>query len=155
TCGTEKGEMARVVLYLAHGIVVLLFRDHELPSIRRRVLLRFWMAHLLEIAQGGIARFKEKTSLREQMFPHARQHRFLVLSRQKELKDMPQHVNEWKLPLEIERARIGYYPLNGDCTLRGFLARLRDHFRCDVHTRDLVALRGHAQGQASRSTRQV
>ena len=42
----------------------------------------------------GIACFKEKTSLREQMFLHASQHRFLVHSRQKELKDIFQHVNE-------------------------------------------------------------
>ncbi len=59
----EKREMAGVVLNLGHGIVVLLFSDHELPSIRRRVLLRFWMADFQEIAWGRIACFKEKTSL--------------------------------------------------------------------------------------------
>ena len=115
----EKREMAGVVLDLGHGIVVLLFSDHELPSIRGRVLLRFWMADFQEISWGGIACSKEKTSLRVQMFPDSRQHRFLVLSRQKELKNIFQHVNEWEVPLEVERARISHHPANRD----GLLSR--------------------------------
>src|SRR5260221_12466055 len=59
----EEREMAGVVLDLRHGIVVLLFCGHELPSIRHRVLLRIWMANFQEISWGGIACFKEKTSL--------------------------------------------------------------------------------------------
>src|SRR5207244_3589184 len=77
----EKREMAGIVLDLGHGIVVLLFGGHQLPPIRQRVRPRFWVAHMQEIAWVGIACFKEKTSLWEQMFPHACQHRFLVLSR--------------------------------------------------------------------------
>ncbi len=88
----EKREMAGVVLDLGHGIVVLLFSGQELPSIRQHVLRWVWMADLQEIPWGGIACFKEKTSLREHMFPHASQHRFLVRSRQKELKDIFQHM---------------------------------------------------------------
>jgi hypothetical protein len=42
---------------------VLLFSDHELSFIRRRVFLRFWMVDFQEILWGGIARSKEKTSL--------------------------------------------------------------------------------------------
>src|SRR5712692_8756715 len=70
----EKREMARVVLDLGHGIVVLLLSDHELSPIRRRVRLRFWMADFQEISWGGIACFKEKTSLRVYMFSDSRQH---------------------------------------------------------------------------------
>src|SRR5947209_1878543 len=102
TSWMEEREMAGVVLDLGHGIVVLLFGGHELPPIRHRVLPRFWMADLQEMAWGGIACFKEKTSLREHMFPDARQQRFLVLSRPKELKNIFQHVNEGKLLLEVE-----------------------------------------------------
>src|SRR5437016_14320409 len=107
----EKRETARVVLDLGHGIVVLLLSDHELPSIRRRVLLRFWMADFQEISWGGIACFKKKTSLWKQMFPDARQHRFLVLSGQKELPGIFQRVDERKLLPKMERARIRYHPL--------------------------------------------
>ena len=64
----EKREMAGVVLDLGQGIVVLLLRDHELPSIRQRVLFSFWTTAFQEIVRGRIARFKEKISLREQMF---------------------------------------------------------------------------------------
>src|SRR5258707_3101206 len=85
TSWMEKREMAGVVLDLGHGIVVLLFGGHELPPLTRRVLLRFWMADLQKNSWGGIACFKEKTSLSELMFPDARPQRFLVLSRQKEL----------------------------------------------------------------------
>ena len=95
TSWTEKREMAGVVLDLGNGIVVLLRSNHQLSSIRRRVLFPFWTAKFEEITWRGIACFKEKTSLREQMFPHASQHRFLVHSRQKELKDIFQHVNNW------------------------------------------------------------
>jgi hypothetical protein len=85
--------MAGVVLDLSHRIVVLLFTRHELPALRQRILVSVWMADLLEIAWGGIACFEEETALREQMLTDAGQHRFLVLSRQKELKDIFQHLN--------------------------------------------------------------
>src|SRR3989441_13345849 len=52
TSWMEKREMAGVVLDLGHGIVVLLLSDHELPSIRGRVRLRFWMADFQEISWG-------------------------------------------------------------------------------------------------------
>lgn len=84
----EKREMAGVVLDLGHGIVVLLFGDHQLPPVRQHVLRRIWMANFQEIARGRIACFKEKTSLWEQMFADACQHRFLVLPCQKELKNI-------------------------------------------------------------------
>src|SRR6266446_4432352 len=155
TSWMEKREMADVVLDLGHGIVVLLFSSHELPSIRHRVLRRVWMADFQEISWGRIACFKEKTSLREHMFPDASQHRFLVLSRQKELKDIFQHVNERKLLLEMERARISHHPFNGDGTLSRFLARSRNHFWHDIHTCDLIALRSHAKGHTSGSTRKI
>src|SRR5207302_7372171 len=151
----DKREMEGVVLDLGHGIVVLLHSDHELPSIRGRVLLRFWTADFQEIAWGGIACFKEKTSLRAHMFPHSRQHRFLVLSRQKELKNIFQHVNEWKLPLEVERTRISHHPLNRDGLLRRLLAGPFDHLWNDIHTCDLIALRSQAKVHASCSTRQI
>src|SRR5204862_948717 len=115
----------------------------------------FWTAKFEEIAWRGIACFKEKTSLREQMFPHASQHRFLVRSRQKELKDIFQHVNKRKLLLELERACISHHPLNGERTFSRFLACLRNHFWHDIHPRDLIARLRHAQGHTSRSTRQV
>lgn len=50
-----------VTLSMGHGTVALLFSDHELPSIRRHELLRFWVADFQEIAWGGISCFKEKT----------------------------------------------------------------------------------------------
>src|SRR6266568_5084424 len=155
TSWIEEHEMAGVVLDLGHGIVVLLLSDHELPTIRRCVLLWFWMADFQEIPWGGIACFKEKTSPRVQMFPDSRQHSFLVLSRQKELKNIFQHVNVWKLLLEMERTRISHHPFNGDRTLSRFLARSRNHFWCDIHTRNLIAKRRHAKGHTSRSTRQI
>src|SRR5712692_9320487 len=98
----EKREMAGFVLDLGHEIVVLLFSGHELPSIRQRVLRRVWMTDLQEIPWGGIACFKEKTALQVQVFADASQHRFLVLSRQKELKNIFQHVNEGKLLPKME-----------------------------------------------------
>ena len=61
----EKRKMAGIVLDLGHGIVVLLFSGYELPSIRGRVRLRFWVADFQKISWGGIACFEEKTSLRE------------------------------------------------------------------------------------------
>ena len=67
----EKREMAGVVLDLGHGIVMLLLSDHELPSIRQRVLFSFWTTAFQEIVRGRIACFKEKTSLREQIFSDA------------------------------------------------------------------------------------
>src|SRR6266566_1778119 len=151
----EKCEMARVVLDLGHGIVVLLLSDHELSPIKRRVLLRFWTADFQEISWGGIACFKKKTSLQLQMFPDSCQHRFLVLSRQKELKNIFQHVNEWKLPLEVERARISHHPVNRDGLLRRLLAGPFDHLWNDIHTCDLIALRSQAKGHASCSTRKI
>src|SRR5437588_7735962 len=151
----KKREMAGVVLDLGHGIVVLLLSNHEVPSLRGRVRISFWMANFQQITWGGIACFKEKTSLWKQMFPDACQHRFLVLSRQKELKDIFQHVNERKLLLEMERARISHRPVNRDGLLRRLLARSRNHFRCDIHTRHLIAKRRHAKGHTSRSTRQI
>src|SRR5258708_1139481 len=119
--------MAGVVLDLGHGIIVLLFSDHELPSIRRRVLFPFWMEDFQEISWGGIARSKEKTSLQMHMFPHASQQCFLVFARQKELKGVPQHVDEGKLLLELERTCISHHPVNGDRTFSRFLACLRNH----------------------------
>src|SRR5260370_11834523 len=113
------------------------------------------MADFQEIAWGGITCFKEKTSLREQMFPDARQQRFLVLSRQKELKNIFQHVNKRKLLLEMERACISHHPVNRDGLLHRLLARSRNHFWCDIHTCDLVAFCSHAKGHASSSTRQI
>src|SRR5450759_3636896 len=151
----EKREMAGVMLDLGHGIVVLLLSDHELPSIRRRVLLRFWMTDFQEISWRRIACFKEKTSLRVHMFPDASQHRFLVLSRQKELKNIFQHINEWKVPLEVECARIRHHPLNRDSLLSRLLAGPFDHLWHDIDTRDLIALRSHAKGHASCSTRKI
>src|SRR6266566_5875828 len=151
----EKREMARVVLDLVHGIVMLLLSDHELPPIRGGVLLRFWTADFQEISWGGIACFKKKTSLRVHMFPHSRQHRFLVLSRQKELKNIFQHVNEWEAPLEVERARISHYPLNRDGLFSRLLAGPFDHLWNDIHTCDLIALRSQAKGHASCSTCQI
>lgn len=61
------------MLDLGHGIVVLRFSDHELSSIRRRVLFPFWMVDFQEILWGGIARSKEKTSLWMHMFSDASQ----------------------------------------------------------------------------------
>jgi len=87
--------IAGVVLDLSHGIVVLLFSDHELPAIRRRELLRFWVAYSQAILWGGIACLKEKPHLRVQMYADANQHRFLDLSRPKEWKGISQHVNAW------------------------------------------------------------
>src|SRR5258706_2376552 len=113
--------MAGVVLDLGHRIVVLLYARHELPAIRQRIRVSFWMADLLEIAWGGIACFEEETALWEQMLADAGQHRFLVLSRQKELKDIFQHVNEAKLLLEMEGARISHHPFNSDALLRRLL----------------------------------
>src|SRR5436305_3496026 len=113
------------------------------------------MANFQKITWGGITCFKEKTSLWKQMFPDTRQHRFLVLSRQKELKDIFQHVNERKLLLEMERARISHHPVNRDGLLRRLLARSRNHFWGDIHTRNLIAKRRHAKGHTSRSTRQI
>src|SRR5450755_1336318 len=113
------------------------------------------MTDLQEIAWGGIACFKEKTSLRTQMFPDASQHRFLVLSRQKELKNIFQHVNEWEVPLEVECACIRHHPVNRDGLLRRFLTGPFDHLWCDIHTRDLIALRSHVKGHASCSTREI
>src|SRR5260221_14040213 len=72
TSWMKEREMAGVVLDLGHGIVALLLSNHELPSIRGRVRISFWMADFQEISWGGIACFKKKTSLREQMFPDAR-----------------------------------------------------------------------------------
>src|SRR5260221_10804559 len=155
TSWMKKCEMAGFVLDLGYGIVVLLFSGHELPFIRHRVLRRVWVADFQEIAWGGIACFKEKTALREHMFPDASQHRFLVLSRQKELKDIFQHVNERKLLLEMERACISRHPVNRDGLLRRLLARSRNHFWRDIHTRHLIAKRRHAKGHTSRSTRQI
>src|SRR5258708_15071987 len=147
----KEREMAGVVLDLGHGIVVLLLSHHEVPSIRSRVLISFWMANFQKIAWGGIACFKEKTSLWKQMFPDTSQHRFLVLSRQKELKDIFQHVNERKLLLEMERARISHHPVNRDGLLRRLVARSRNHFWCDIHTRHLIAKRRHAKSHTPRS----
>src|SRR6266568_8682774 len=155
TSWMEEREMAGVVLDLGHGIVVLLFGGHELPPIRHRVLRRIWMADFQEISWGGIACFKEKASLRVQMFPDSRQQRFLVLSRQKELKNIFQHVNERKLLLEVERARISHHPVNRDGLLSRLLAGPIDHLWHDIHTHDLIALRSHAKGHASCSTRQI
>src|SRR5713226_3405354 len=155
TSWMQKREMAGVVLDLGHGIVVLLFGGHELPPIRRRVLFPSWTAKFEKIMWGGIACFKEKTSLWKQMFPDASQHRFLVRSRQKELKDIFQHVDKGKLLLEMERARISHHPLNRDGLLRRLLTRSRNHFWCDIHTRHLIAKLRHAMGHTSRSTRQI
>src|SRR5258706_4664829 len=151
----KKREMAGVVLDLGHGIVVLLLSNHEMPSIRSRVRISFWMANFQKITWGGIACFKEKTSLWKQMFPDTSQHRFLVLARQKELKDIFQHINERKLLPKMERARIRHHPVNRDSLLRRLLARSRNHFWCDIHTRHLIAKRRHANGHTSRSTRQI
>src|SRR5712692_4119992 len=63
TCWMENRELAGVVLALGPGIVVVRCSEHEVPAIRRRVLLRFWMEDFQEIAWGRIACFKEKTSL--------------------------------------------------------------------------------------------
>ena len=77
----KKREMAGVVLDLGYEIIVLLLSNHEVPSIRGRVRISPWMANFQKITWGGIACFKEKTSLWKQMFPHASQHGFLILSR--------------------------------------------------------------------------
>src|SRR5437588_13132453 len=149
----EEREMARVVLDLGYGIVVLLLSNHEVPSIRGRVRISFWMANFQKIAWGGIACFKEKTPLWKHMFPDASQHRFLVLSRQKELKDIFQHVNERKLLLEMERARISHHPFNRRALLRRLLVGPCDHLRGDIYTRHLIAKSRHAKCHTSRSTR--
>lgn len=52
TSWIEKREMASIVLDLGHGIVVLLLRDHELPSIRQRVLLSLY--HFLLTPTGSM-----------------------------------------------------------------------------------------------------
>ncbi len=70
TSRMEPPVRAGVVLDLGHRIVVLLFSNHELASIGRHVLLRFRVADFKEISWRGIACFKEKTSLRTQMFPN-------------------------------------------------------------------------------------
>ena len=59
----KKREVAGVVLDLGHGLVVLLLSNHEVPSIRGRVRISFWMANFQKITWGGIACFKEKLSL--------------------------------------------------------------------------------------------
>jgi hypothetical protein len=76
------------------------------------------MANFQKITWGGITCFKEKTSLWKQTLPDASQHRFLILSRQKELKGIFQHVHERKLLLEMERACISHHPVNRDGLLR-------------------------------------
>src|SRR6266446_8179130 len=63
TSWMEKREMAGVVLDLGHGIVVLLFGGHRVPSIRSHELLPYWTTTFKEITWGGIACFKEKTAL--------------------------------------------------------------------------------------------
>src|SRR5260370_891441 len=136
-------------------IVVVLLRNHEVSSIRQRELLRFWTTAFQKIAWGGIACFKEKTSLWEQMFADTRQQRFLVRSREKELKHIFQHINERKLLLEVERACISYHPFNRDTLLRRLLAGPSDHLWRDIHTRDFVAKFRHAKSHASSSTCQI
>src|SRR5438874_898159 len=102
TAWMEKLEAVDTVLDLRHGIVVLLFSNHELSSIGRRVFLAFRMADFKQISWRGIACFKQKISLWLQMFSDASQHRFLVRPRQNELKGIHQHINAWKLLAEME-----------------------------------------------------
>ncbi len=148
----EEREMAGVVLDLGHSVVVLLFAGHQLPPIRQRILWRIGMEDVQEISWIGIACFEEKTSLRPQMFPDACQHCFLILSRQKELKDIFQHVNERKLLPKMECAGIGHHPFNREALLRRLLADSFEHLWRDIHPRDLVAKFRHAKSHASSST---
>src|SRR5260221_1967607 len=151
----EEREMAGVVLDLGQRVVVLLFAGQEVPPIRQRILRRIGMEDVQEISWIGIACFKEKTSLRLQMLADASQHRFLVLSREKELKDIFQHVNERKLLPKMEGAGIGHHPFNREVLLRRLLARPFDHLWRDIHPRDLVAKLRHAKSHASSSTCQI
>ncbi len=129
--------------------------DHIVSSIRQRVLLWFCIAGFKEISWGGMACSKEKTPLWVQMFPDASQQRFLVCSGQKMLKGISQHVNKWKLLLEMERARICHYPLNRDPLRKSLLGGPFDHLWYDIHPCDLKTLFRHANGHRSGSTRQI
>src|SRR5688500_2373152 len=132
-----------VVLDLGDGIVMLLFGDYQLPAIGQSVVLGLVVADLKEIAWRGIARFRDKTTLRLQVLQDSCQHTFMVLSCQKELKSIHQHEYARKLLLKLERARIGHHPLNGDLPISRFPASKGNHLRHDIHTRDLIALRSH------------
>src|ERR1051326_3817855 len=104
--------MEGVMLNLGNRVVLLLLTKPILPAIRQGVGLRFWEARFKEIAWRGMAGAKEETSLRGQVFPHARQQRFMVCSGEKVLKGIAQHVNQGKLLPEVERARICHRPVN-------------------------------------------